>query len=82
MGRDKYPGSFSTFPAVAGYPHLTLPMGQVKGGQAGGRPVGLSFIGSAGSDETLLAFGAAFERTGPGFVPPTFPETVEDAPPK
>jgi len=73
VGRDKYPGSFSTFPAVAGDPHLTLPMGQ-----AGGRPVGLSFIGPAGSDKLLLAFGAAFERTGPGFVPPTFPETVED----
>jgi amidase len=73
VGRDKYPGSFSTFPAVAGYPHLTLPMGQ-----AGGRPVGLSFIGTAGSDEALLGFGAAFERTGRGFVAPTFPETVGD----
>ena len=77
VGRDKYPGSFSTFPAVAGYPHLTLPMGQAKG-----RPVGLSFIGGAGSDERLLAFGAAFERTGPGFVPPTFPETVDNGAPR
>jgi amidase len=75
VGQGKYPGSFSTFPAVAGYPHLTLPMGQAQG-----RPVGLSFIGAAGSDAALLGFGAAFEATGPGFVMPTFPATVEDGP--
>ena len=75
VGRDPYPGSFSTFPAVAGYPHLTLPMGQAQG-----RPVGLSFIGGAGSDKALLAFGAAFEATGRGFAPPTFPATVADGP--
>jgi amidase len=72
VGKDRYPGSFSTFPAVAGYPHLTVPMGQ-----ASGLPVGLSFIGGAGSDKAMLAFGAAFERTGKGFKPPTFPATVD-----
>ena len=35
---DHYTGGFSTFPAVAGYPHLTVPMGAVRG-----LPVGLSF---------------------------------------
>jgi amidase len=34
------PGSFTSLPAVAGYPHLTVPMGLVKG-----LPVGLSFMG-------------------------------------
>lgn len=43
--------------AVAGYPHLTVPMGQV-----GGMPVGLSFIGPAWSEATLLGLGYAFEQ--------------------
>jgi len=47
--------------AVAGYPHLTVPMGRVNK-----LPIGLSFIGTAGSDSRLLAYGHAFEilRTG------------------
>ncbi|MCB1211920.1 MAG: hypothetical protein KDK97_21545, partial [Verrucomicrobiales bacterium] len=46
----------STPAAVAGYPHLTVPMGQVEG-----LPVGLSFIGAAWSEAALLAMGHAFE---------------------
>ena len=42
--------------AVAGYPHLTVPMGRI-----GKLPIGLSFIGAAGSDDSLLAYGHAFE---------------------
>ena len=38
---DQYPGGGGGYlAAMAGYPHLTVPMGQVKG-----LPVGLSFIG-------------------------------------
>lgn len=43
--------------AVAGYPHLTVPMGLVDG-----LPVGFSFIGTARDDERILAFGHAFEQ--------------------
>ena len=43
--------------AIAGYPHLTVPMGDVDG-----LPVGLSFIGSAWSDHRVLQAGAAYER--------------------
>ncbi|MDO8295316.1 MAG: amidase [Caulobacter sp.] len=43
--------------AVAGYPHLTVPMGQV-----GGLPVGLSFVGPKWSEARLLAYGYAFEQ--------------------
>lgn len=43
--------------AVAGYPHLTVPMGNV-----GGLPVGLSFIGTAWSDAQVLALGYAYEQ--------------------
>jgi amidase len=54
--------------AIAGYPHLTVPMGAVEG-----LPVGLSFIGTKWDDKRLLEAGAAYERartaelTKPGF---------------
>jgi amidase len=58
--------------AVAGYPHLTVPMGQVQG-----LPLGLSFIGPAWSEASVLAAGFAYESREPGFVPPKFLATLE-----
>ncbi|MBB2202602.1 amidase [Gluconacetobacter tumulisoli] len=49
-----------TLAAVAGYPHLSVPMGRVRG-----LPVGLSFIGAAWSEPALLAMGYAYEQAGP-----------------
>lgn len=43
--------------AIAGYPHLTVPMGTVEG-----LPVGLSFIGPKWSDKAVLEGGAAYEK--------------------
>jgi amidase len=43
--------------AVAGYPHLTVPMGAVER-----LPVGLSFIGTQWDDARVLQAGAAYER--------------------
>ena len=43
--------------AIAGYPHLTVPMGSVEG-----MPVGLSFIGPQWGDKRVLDLGAAYER--------------------
>ncbi|WP_309751848.1 amidase [Novosphingobium sp.] len=43
--------------AIAGYPHLTVPMGQVEG-----LPVGISFIGPKWADKLVLDVGAAYER--------------------
>ncbi len=43
--------------AVAGYPHLTVPMGHIEG-----LPVGLSFIGAQWDDRAILHAGAAYER--------------------
>ncbi len=64
---DASSGQTSTLPAVAGYPHLTVPMGSVFG-----LPVGLSFIGPAWSEARLLAYGYAFEQEA-GIRPrPTF----------
>ena len=55
---DNFEGSScTTLPAVSGYPHLTVPMGL-----ADGLPLGLSFIGTAFSESTLLAAGYAFEQ--------------------
>lgn len=53
---DSHGPSCTTLPAVAGYPHLTLPMGEVEG-----LPVGLSFIGAAWSETHLLRLGQGFE---------------------
>ncbi|NVN13027.1 amidase family protein, partial [Nguyenibacter vanlangensis] len=47
--------------AVAGYPHLSVPMGRVRG-----LPVGLSFIGPAWSEALLLALGYGFEQVTQG----------------
>ena len=54
---DRFQGGQMMLAAVAGYPHLTVPMGQ-----AGGLPVGLSFIGAAWSEARLLSLGYAFEK--------------------
>jgi len=64
---DHFGGSATQLAAVAGYPHLTVPMGQIRG-----LPVGLSFIGPAWSESTLLAMGRAFELETHAARPPTY----------
>ena len=51
-------GGSSVLPAVAGYPHITVPAGHVFG-----LPVGLSFIGRAWSESRVIALAYAFEQT-------------------
>ena len=54
--------------AIAGYPHLTVPMGAVEG-----LPVGLSFMGAKWDDARVLGAGAAYERARTAAVPvPSF----------
>lgn len=53
--------------AVAGYPHLTVPMGQVDG-----VPIGLSFMASAGYDAEVLSLGYAYEQASKMRVQPTY----------
>jgi amidase len=50
--------------AIAGYPHLTVPMGAVEG-----LPVGLSIMGAQWQDHRVLLAGAAFERARSAAVP-------------
>ena len=59
--------------AMAGYPHLTIPMGSVHG-----LPVGFSLIAGAYQEGALLAMGYAYEqaskkRARPGFMPSLIP---------
>jgi amidase len=63
---DHYNGSIgaTSLAAIAGYPHLTVPMGAVEG-----LPVGLSFIGAKWSDHALLQAGAAYERARTAELP-------------
>ncbi|CAN5863674.1 hypothetical protein BH11PSE1_BH11PSE1_24690 [soil metagenome] len=72
---SKWLGSASSLPAVAGYPHLTVPMGYVSG-----LPVGLSFIGTAWSEARLLSLGYAFEQATKARRAPTFPASVNGSP--
>ncbi|MBV1776462.1 amidase [Burkholderiaceae bacterium DAT-1] len=66
---DHTGNGFSSPAAVAGYPHVTVPAGQV-----GGLPVGLSFVGMAFSDAQLLGMAYAYEqgtrkRQSPRYLP-------------
>jgi amidase len=72
---DRNADSFTTLAAVAGYPHLSVPMGQVHE-----LPVGLSFIGPAWSEPLLLACGYAFEGASPPIAAPTFIVSLESEP--
>ena len=56
-----FPGAGS-MAAIAGYPHLSVPMGAVHG-----MPAGLSFIGGRNQDARVLSFGFAFEHLGGEF---------------
>jgi amidase len=64
---DHFTGGSSTPAAVAGYPSLTVPMGF-----AFGLPVGLSFIGRAWSEPTLIRLAYSFEQATKHRKPPRF----------
>jgi amidase len=68
---DHYGGSFSSPAAVAGYPHITVPAGYVHG-----LPVGLSFVGAAFSEATLIRMAYAYEQATLHRRAPMFPASV------
>jgi len=71
-GDDTSGTGSTTLPAVAGYPHLTVPMGQVLG-----LPVGISFIGRAWEEARLLSLGYAFECAAAVSLRPQFLPSLE-----
>ncbi len=68
---DRYDGGVGagSLAAVAGYPHLTVPMGQVEG-----LPVGLSFMGAKWRDQAVLRAGAAYEKVRSAALAGSLPE--------
>jgi amidase len=64
---DHFLGASSSPAAVAGYPSITVPAGR-----AYGLPVGLSFIGRAWSEPTLIRLAYAYEQATRHRKPPEF----------
>ncbi len=68
---DHYGGSFSSPAAVAGYPHITVPAGYTRG-----LPVGISFVGGAWSEASLIGMAYAYEQASKRRRSPTYPASV------
>jgi amidase len=62
----------STVTSVAGYPHITVPAGFVRG-----LPVGISFFGPAWSEPMLLKLAYAYEQATKHRKAPTFGATAD-----
>lgn len=69
---DHFLGASSTPAAVAGYPSIAVPVGY-----SFGLPVGMSFIGRANGDATLLKFAYAYEQAAKPRQPPRFLPTAD-----
>lgn len=61
--------------AIAGYPHLTVPMGTVRE-----LPVGLSFMSTAGEDANVLSYGYDYEQASGRIVTPKFHRNIDNVP--
>jgi amidase len=71
---DHFGGGSSSFAAVAGYPNINVPAGEVFG-----LPVGISFFGRAWSESVLIRIAYSYEqasklRKAPQFLPTLGPK--------
>ncbi|KAB7766335.1 amidase [Xanthomonas maliensis] len=68
---DRFPGAGYGAAAVAGYPSLNVPMGQIDG-----LPVGLLFMGTAWSEPRLIALAYAYEQRSHARSAPTYRASI------
>jgi len=69
---DRTDSGCASPPAVAGYPHITVPAGFKFG-----LPLGISFFGAAWSEPKLIKFAYAFEQARKARHKPEFRATVD-----
>ncbi len=72
---DHYTGGYSSASAIAGYPHITVPLGF-----AYGLPFGISFFAGAWSEPALIRLAYAFEQATQARQVPTFRATPDLTP--
>ena len=63
--------SFSGPAAMAGYPHITVPMGYFHE-----LPIGLSFVGTAYDEAGIITLAYAYEQASKKRVPPKFTKVI------
>ncbi|RXJ74400.1 amidase [Veronia nyctiphanis] len=68
---DKFEAASSSPSAIAGYPSITVPMGDVDG-----LPVGISFFGLAYSEKGLIDIAYAYEQNNKARTQPMFKPTL------
>jgi amidase len=71
---ENWPG-FGSYAAQAGYPHATVPMGEIHA-----LSVNLSFIGTKSTDAEILAYAYAYEQQSQRRVEPQYLTNAEDIP--
>jgi len=72
---DSFSGyGLSTPAAIAGYPHITVPLGAVQG-----LPIGMSFFGGAYTEPKLIGISYAYEQATHKRVVPEFKKSTNPA---
>ena len=75
---DSFAGGFAGagwLAAIAGYPHVSVPMGEMKG-----LPINLSFIAGQWDDAMLLNLAYQYEQASQQLIEPRFPASAIEHP--